>query len=278
LPAGATRGYTVWDRARNPKLSKYCTLLARGYAKLGSAAEQALKLAGEARKTLPGRPAPWVLEARALLAQGDPKKAFVAFEKARKLDEAFRLPPAALHDYGLCAAKTGNREAALSAYRRLVPMAGLLTGPGHRERIYVEAALLVMVLDPGSVQEAAAYLLEARRGNVLPSMKPFILGALALALDRQGRSEEARGVASEVRGIGALSQLAEALDSAPQASGPSGLQLFGHELLAMIALVAQAEDREVAREYWQQYVDSVGDGAPWAGHAKSHLTRASGRR
>lgn len=270
---------TIWDRARNPKLAHYCILLARGYAKLSSDPGQSASLASQAQKTLPARAAPLVLGARASLALGDAKTAFTEFEEAKKLEEGLRLSPSALHDYALAAADSDHPKVALSAYRRLVPMAGLLTGPGHKERVYVEAALLVMVLDPTRVQEAAAYLLEARRGNPIPSLKPFILAGLALALDRQGRQEEARGVVSEVRGLSALTRRAlAAQDGESQIRGPGGLRIFGHELFAMIAMAAALQDRELSREHWQAYIDRVGGDAPWAAHARAHLGRTGGRR
>jgi tetratricopeptide (TPR) repeat protein len=278
-PSNAQRHDTLWDRAKNPRLSRYCILLARGYAKLSSEPGASATLAAQAQKLLGGLTAPLVLKARAALALGDPKGAFAAFEEARTLDETLRLPPAALHDYALAAADSQHGQQALSAYRRLVPMAGLLTNPGHKERVYIEAALLVMVLEPGSVQEAAAYLLEARRGNPVPSLKPFILGGLALALDRQGRREEARGVAGEVRGAGALTRrLLLAQEGAARVTGPGGLRIFGHELVAMVAIVAAPEDRELSRQHWQQYIQNVGPDGAWVEHARAHLARTGGRR
>src|SRR5262245_6111014 len=72
--AGARRaiakGPSVWERARVPSLQRYCDLVARAQAQLGSTPEAARESARLADKALPGRAAPAVILARAALALG----------------------------------------------------------------------------------------------------------------------------------------------------------------------------------------------------------------
>jgi hypothetical protein len=162
-------------------------------------------------------------------------------------------------------------EPALAAYRKLVPMAGLLTTTGATECVYVEAASLVMLGEPRRVDEAVAYLSEARRRNSAPPLRPFILGALALALDRQGRSEEARGVVNEARGRTAwIAASATAADASPFGNIEMP-RVAKTELLAMLAMLSLAEDRAAAVDYWQQLIAAASRAYPWLAHARRRL-------
>lgn len=308
---GPDRAYTFWDRARDPRLSKYCNLLAKGYARLESDAAQALEAARRAGSLEPARSAPRLLEARALVAQGRMAEAFRTFQevltqaKAPELGSTARsgdLAPAGLYDYAVAAVGSGQVEQGLAAYRRVVPMASLLTGPGATERVYVEAAVLVMRQGPAQLPEAVAYLNEARRQNTDLALRPFVLSALALALDRQGRHEEARGVARDTHGHSALLMDAAAREvgetpralpgtevlpgtgalpaDTPAASKPVSEQarvplprIDPVELLAMAAMLAAIEDAELAREYWKEFVERAPADHPWLTHARAKLGR-----
>ena len=300
--SGPDRAHTFWDRARDPRLRRYCDLLAKGYARLDQDAAQALEVAKQAQALEPKRSAPRLLEARALVGQGRMAEAFQTFqqvlgqaatpESVPAANAADRLPggnavelsPAGLYAYAVAAVGSGQIEQGLSAYRRVVPMASLLSGEGASERVYVEAAVLVMQRDPAQLQEAVAYLNEARRQNANLRLRPFVLSALALALDRQGRHEEARGVAREAHGHTAL--LMSAATPAGSA-GPSGARVGPEvpsesprmplprvdpvELLAMAAMLAAAEAPELARQYWKDFVERAPASHPWLAHARGKL-------
>lgn len=274
--SGPHRAFTFWDRARDPKLARYCNLLAKGYARLESDAAAALTAAREAHELEPARTAPRLLEARALVGQGLMAEAFQLFQQVLKQPSAPELSPAGLYAYAVAAVGSGQMEQGLTAYRRVVPMASLLTGTGASERLYVEAAVLVMRQGPTHLQEAVAYLNEARRQNAELALRPFVLAALALALDRQGRLEEARGVAREAHGHTAL--LMEA--AAPSGAGASAParparvrlpRIDPAELAAMAAMLAAADDAELAKQYWKDFVERAPADHPWLAHARAKL-------
>jgi tetratricopeptide (TPR) repeat protein len=260
-------GHTLWDAARQPRLLRYCNALAKGYSRLREDPEQALQAAATAARAQPAQVAPWVLKALALVTLGRAGESFDTFRRALAKAPDLRLSPEALHGYARAAAASGHRGDALSAYRRLVPMAGLLTGPGASDSVYVEAAALVMLTTPGELQEAVAYLNEARRRNAVPILRPYILAALSLTLDRQGRTEEARGVAAEARGG------ADAMSAAPQprSNDVTLPTLDSLELLPMKAMLAASEDRELAQEYFRDFVEGAPADHPWLAHARAKL-------
>jgi len=287
--SGPDRAHTFWDRARDPRLRRYCDLLAKGYARLAEDAAQALEAAQQARTLEPKRSAPRLLEARALVGQGRMAEAFQSFQQVLGQPDrasggnAIELSPAGLYAYAVAAVGSGQIEQGLSAYRRVVPMASLLSGEGASERVYVEAAVLVMQRDPAQLQEAVAYLNEARRQNANLALRPFVVAALALALDRQGRHEEARGVAREAHGHTALlMSAATPAGSASPAAAPVGPQVPSEsrlllprvdpvELLAMAAMLAAAEEPELAKQYWKDFVDRAPANHPWLAHARGKL-------
>ena len=294
--SGPERAHTFWDRARDPRLRRYCDLLAKGYARLDEDAAQALEAAKQAHTLEPQRSAPRLLEARALVGQGLMAEAFRTFQQvlgqADRLSggNAVELSPAGLYAYAVAAVGSGQIDQGLSAYRRVVPMASLLSGEGAAERVYVEAAVLVMQRDPAQLQEAVAYLNEARRQNANLALRPFVLSALALALDRQGRHEEARGVAREAHGHTALliSAVLPGGEARPAgatspAGAPAGPEVTGEsprmplpridpvELLAMAAMLAAGEEPELAKQYWKDFVERAPAGHPWLAHARGKL-------
>lgn len=142
-PPGSGRHRSLWDRAHAPGLVRYCDALARGYAELRHSPGAALAAAGAADKAAPGHAAPHVLEGRALLAAGKPARAFQSFERASKLSRRALRSPGALHDLAVAALRSGHTKEALHTFRALVPSANLL-GATERQRVYVEAAALVM--------------------------------------------------------------------------------------------------------------------------------------
>jgi tetratricopeptide (TPR) repeat protein len=254
-----------WDRARRPAEAQYCDVLARGYTLLGRSPERALEAARRAEKLLGGRAASAVLEGRALLALGDPNGAWRAFERARKIARRSVEPPAVLHAVAVSALLLGKELEAEAAYRSLVPRASLLPDARQRQRVLVEAGLVLMARGSERLDEAIGYLAEARKRKAESGLGDAALGALALALDRQGRAQEARGVAAEAGGPFALIRMAEKLPAARP------FTVAEADLHAMAAILAERKYPAVAKTEWQAYIESEDPRSPWLEHAKKKL-------
>lgn len=263
-PRGEGRSH--WDRARQPRARAFCDALARGYAELNRAPERALGSAERAKALSPESAAPLVLEARALVTSRREKEAWPVFQRAKKLDKHSLAEPAALHDLALSALASGEHAEAVAAYRALVPRASLLADSRRRQRVYLEAAMTVMRQDGATLDEALGYLSEARRLRGLPGLSDVVLGATALTLDRQGRHDEARGVAAEARGPLGVLRLATTRDREPVAWLPEG------ELSAIAAMLLERSHADAAKKQWRAFLDSpAAQGSPWQGHAKKKL-------
>jgi tetratricopeptide (TPR) repeat protein len=265
----------VWDRARSPGLAAYCTALARGYARLRRTPEDALAAAQAAARALPNRAAPVVLEARALVMMRKYAEAWARFDGVRSRARRDLEVPAALHDLAVAASATGHSAEALGAYRALVPRAGLLD-ESRRVRALVEASSITMAMGPGALDEAIGYLNEARRRTSHPGLEPLVLGALALALDRQGHPEQARGLIQDVSAPEGL--LVTEGEGDPAARAPKG-SLRGHlpvlpesERHALAAVLAERLSPEEAREHWTLFLSGPGGRGAWAEHAKKKLS------
>lgn len=272
---------TLWDRALRPGVREYCDLLARGYAALGRSPHVALAAGRGAARILPGRAAPRVLEARAELALGDAARAWALFTSAKKAERNSVEAPEALRDFALAAERTGHARAALAAYRALVPRADLLDNALCRQTVYVEAAAVAMQHGASGLNEAIGYLTEARQRAIPPGFEDYVLSALALALDRQGRSDEASGVAVEVQTTAGLRAVLKSQRARGSACGAGAPVLPSGELHAMIAIVAEHQDPELAREQWKAYLASAhGAGRSYAKKKLAELgrTRHKARR
>jgi hypothetical protein len=266
---GASRVHAGrWERAKIPALGRYCDLLARGYASLSTAPDVSARNAEAAENALPGLPAPLVLRARAELRRGALAEAFSRFERARALSAKSLDAPATLHDYAICSLGSGHPAEALAAYRALVPRADLLGDRWEELAVFVEAAALATSVSKDSLAEAIGYVTEARRRGIIPGIGDAVLSALALALDRAGRSAEAASVTREAAGASWLE-----VERALQASGkPSRLPaLPPNEIDAMIAIIAERDNHELALDRWQSYLASpAGKTGPFAAHARAH--------
>lgn len=263
---GGTRAApTRWDRARVPGLDRYCDALARGYAALGTFPKVALDAASLADGILPGRAAPPILSARAHAASGESAEAWADFERAVALSPRGIESPQALHDFAVAALRTGHREAAIGAYRVLVPRVALLDNLGEGVHVLLEAGVLWMSLGPEHLPEAIGYLGEARR-----RAKPFgvddeVLGALALAESRSGHDGEALSVAEEASGPWRLE------GERPSAARRNAAEVPAHELTAVIALLAEGRDCELAVQKWEAFLaGEAGKNGPFALHARNH--------
>jgi len=178
-----------------------------------------------------------------------------------------------MHDLAVAALLSGERGVALSTYRRLVPRASLLPDVHRRQRVLLEAALVVMGEGSAALDEALGYLGEARRQRGVPGLGSVVLGALALALDRQGRSEEARGVVAEAGApLGTVT-----LASSPRAG--KVVATAPGELHAIAALLVEQSHPETAKSEWEAYLASAaGRSGPWAQHARGRLDALGGAR
>jgi hypothetical protein len=273
---GARRA--VWERARQPRLALYCDALANGYSALGRAPADALTAARKAQTTLPGRAAAIVLEARALVALGKSSEAWPRFVLARKSSRRSVESPGALHDFAVAALESGHHEEAVRAFRALAPRAGLLGDGYERQRVYVEAAAMVMTLGPEALNEASGYLAEARRKGTRPGFGDWVLGLFALVLDRQGRSEEASGVLAEAGGAWFLARMTAERGAGRPLVARALPVLAGGEEHAIVAMLAQDDAPELARERWQTFLDGPGGKGPWAEHARQKLRALEARR
>ena len=255
-----------WERAKEPNLQSYCTLLASGTAKLvnsGTLAKDVPGIADEADKLLPGRAAPSVLKGRALLRLGKPADALRALEEARKRDDRALDDPVALLAWARANARSGHFEEAAMAYRAALPRTSALSTP-ERSAASFEAGMIVMAQGPKAVDDAVAMLRQARR-EAQDAMQVASVVALALALDRSGQRDEAKAVLAErVRS-----------DAKPILSDPRVVEALAdagvaHEGDALVAIALEGTDAPAAREAWKKYVDGPGGKGPWAQHARGH--------
>jgi tetratricopeptide (TPR) repeat protein len=262
-----------WERAKEPNLQSYCTLLASGTAKLvngGALAKEVPQIAEEADKLLPGRAAPSVLKGRALLRLGKPAEALKALEEARARDDRALDDPVALLAWARANARTGHFDEAAQAYRAALPRTSALSAP-ERSAASFEAGMIVMAQGPKAIDDAVAMLRQARR-EAQDAMQLASVVGLALALDRSGQKEEARAVLAErVRS-----------DAKPILKDPRVLDALAdagvaHEADALIAIALEPNDPAGARESWKRYGESAGGKGPWGDHARAHEGAAGPR-
>jgi hypothetical protein len=264
-----------WERAKSPGLEHYCDVLAKGYGKLRTAPSDAIAFSAEATRLMPSASAPLVLEARAKVALGSFPDAFALFERARGISREGLDAPGALHDFAIAAQKTNHQREALDAYRSLAPQAELFDDADEALRVFIEGAFVAMSQGPEHLGEAVGYLNEARRMPKVPELDNYLLAALSLALDRQGRRSEALGIAAESTGPFQL----EDERNAGAKLGRTRPVLPDGELDAMIAVLAERRDRELAAERWQSYIDSpAGKSGPYATHARARRDALKRRR
>ena len=268
------RAANKWERAKEPNLQAYCTLLASGTAKLvngGALAKDVPGIADEADKLLPGRAAPSVLKGRALLKLGRPADALAALKEARTRDERALDDPVALLAWARANARTGHFEEAAQAYRAALPRTSALS-TAERSAASFEAGMIVMAQGPKAVDDAVAMLRQARR-EAQDSMQVAAVVGLALALDRSGQSEEAKAVLAERVRSDAKAILAD--PRVTEALADAGVAL---EADALLATALEVTDPAAARDTWRRYLDGGGAKGPWADHARSHEGGASSPR
>jgi hypothetical protein len=289
---GADAGSTLWSRARLPEVVRSCRLLARGHARLASLPAEALALA-QAAEGVPANASPArLLRGRALFRLGrvaDAWQVLAPFIEpgAAPLDDA-----PSLFDVARAALAAGVLDAAERAYRLLVPRAELLGSRQAQRTALIEAASVALARGPSSVDEALGYL-ESARAMPLAGERDLVLGLTALALERSGRSDEARAAAREVEGPWDLenqmtpaerARVAEAafspgeLKPSPAALSPGRLMLLDGELHAAIAVLAAGRDEALRRAHLRAFLASSAGQGPWAEHARRALGRRSGAK
>lgn len=256
-------GANVWERAKSPELRRFCDKLAAASAKLsgtGAQPKEALAIAEEADKMLPGRATPLVLQGRALVKLGRWADAQKAFVEARKRDDHALDESAALLAWARAASRVGDLDEAARSYARLLPQSSTLGG-SERSAAALEAGLVLMSRGPKGVDDAVAVLRQARREAEGQHVGASVL-ALALALDRAGQRDEARGVLGEraridPRPIVADARVQEALANANAAA----------EADALAAIGLESFDPAAAREGFRRYAERAK--GPWVEHAQA---------
>jgi tetratricopeptide (TPR) repeat protein len=264
-------------------------LLSRATARLEHAPAAALELARSAASFEPNAPAAKLLEGRALLRLGRVPEAWVLLapfveEKSAPLDDA-----PSLFDVARTALAAGALEQAARAYRLLVPRAALLGSRQTERTAVIEAASLALARGPGTLDEALGYL-ETARAIPLAGDHDLMLALTALALDRAGRTEQARAAAREAEGPWDLeSQLSQAersrvaetalsptgeLTPSPAAIRPSRIMLLDGELHAAIAELAWGRDEALRRAHWRAFLASAAGRGAWAEHARRALGKS----
>ncbi|MDC3952486.1 tetratricopeptide repeat protein [Polyangium jinanense] len=275
---GLSRRPTVWELARAPELGRYCDLVARAKALLGSDPAAAKSAAENAEKVLPGYAAPRVLLARSALALGKIDDAAREFEAARGKDPRSVEDPPTMHDLAEVLRRTGKLEDALAVYRALVPRIDLLGSPDRRVAVLLEAAHVSMavaasraasgaapaeapVAEPkrAPLDEAAAYLREARQ-RPPSALSGDVLLSLVLVLDRNGDRVQADAALADARASGVRLR----------AGGPSYLAATEDKS----CLEALAAEGAAAVKLWETYLAGPGGKTPWAASARARLEAA----
>jgi tetratricopeptide (TPR) repeat protein len=251
-------GPNVWDAARDPTLDHYCDLLAIGFAQLPFSPDKALEIAERADATSPGRAGPAVLRGRAYAVKKSWELARDAFEKARALDPRSLEDPLTMREWARALARVGRGKEALAVYRTLGPRLSALSSPDDRARTFVEAAELAFSLGPEALDDAVAFLGEAKQlaGRELE----WRVGAeLALALDRKGARDEAAGLVADLARRWRKGTVAAGAESPDEQ--------------AANALVLEAIDARQAADAWEKYLAAVERG-PFVEHARQRALSA----
>jgi len=266
-----SRAVNVWERAKSPELRRYCNLIASAASKLAGptpSAAAALQAAREAEGVLRGHAAARVLEGRALVTLGRLGEALTALEEAKARDGKALDDPAALLAWARALARTGRAEEASGAYRALLPRSSAFSTASWAG-IALEGGLVAMTRGNEGLGDATAALREALRSSGEDDIRDVAFLGLAVALDRSGRTDEARALLSErLRGdprrLVATEGAKEALGVAPA------------EASALVALALEATDQAGARDVWEAYLDEAPK-SPWCDHARAHVAALSKR-
>jgi hypothetical protein len=222
-----------------------------------------------------------VLEARALLALGDAKRSFVAWQAARELARGNGLesgPDAlsahALRDYAVAAALSGHSEVAADTYRRLVSLLDAWPDPRHAQRLYLEAASASLRRVPPAFDEAVGYLAAAESGARSTGLRAYAAGLHALLRARRGApaNEPSWLDAPEVWHLVELARAEQRPSHWPRVPR--------HEAFALASLLVEPYSTTEAAELWDLYVQGLDGSDPglqsFALGRRARLARAGG--
>lgn len=247
----------VWEAAREPNLERYCDLVARGFGLLASLPEAARETADLADRAAPGRAAPAVIRGRAFAGAKQWADAAREFERARSLDSRSLDDPLTMREWARALAATGRARDALAAYRTLGPRVSILPSPDERARTFVEGAELALSLGEDALDDALAFLGEAKQLAVR-DLEWRVNSELALAFDRRGAQGASVAIASDL-----ARRFRAAAKAGPTAEHP--------EMLAASALVMEIFDPRLAVSTWEKYLQQIGVHGAWTAHAQKHL-------
>jgi Flp pilus assembly protein TadD len=264
---------TVWTLARQPRLERYCALLAQSHARLGGDPARARTSALEAARLEPERAAPHVALGRIAARLGQLDVALRELDAAEAIDLRSVEQPIALHDFGAALRQAGKLERALRVYRLLVPRSVLGPSRSWRARVLLEAAHLSMATralttnaranaEPPELDDALAYLREATE-DPHHELRVDTALSLVLVLDRAGRAAQADAV---------LADLGDSSGWAAPAA-PSYLARPA-DRLALEALATERTDPRAAALLWKRFLDEGRDSpTAWTLAARARLER-----
>lgn len=269
--AGEPSAPDAWDQVREQGRQQLCRRLARAELALGSNPELALKLGAELAHDLPDRAEPLVLEAQAQTRRRAFGEAWTLWEAAKQ-HGAEPLSAHALRDYAVSAGLTGHSEAALAAYRRLLPLLQAWPDALDQQAIYLEAAVAAMQRGPDGLEEATGQLAAARARASSTGLRALSVGLSALAAARraQASDSESRLDAAEVWHFVATVQSGRFPGRWPA--------LPPHELFGAAALLVEPYSDSAASDLWARHaagLEQAGAPEPWRALAAAHLKRTS---
>jgi tetratricopeptide (TPR) repeat protein len=269
--AGEPSAPGAWDQVREQGRQQVCRRLARAELALGSNPDLALKLAAELAHDLPDRAEPLVLQAQARTRRRAFADAWALWEAARQ-HGAEPLSAHALRDSAVSAALTGHSDAALAAYRRLLPLLQAWPDPIDQQAIYLEAAVSAMQRGPDGLEEATGQLAAARARASSTGLRALSVGLSALAAARRAQpsDSESRLDAGEVWHFVATVQSGRWPGRWPV--------LPPHELFGAAALLVEPYSDTAAADLWARHaagLEQAGAPAPWRALAAAHLKHTS---
>jgi tetratricopeptide (TPR) repeat protein len=258
-----------WDRIRQRSLAELCVELARAQIQLVARPNVALTAAAELARIWPGRPEPWVLEARAHTRLNAYAKAWISWQAALERGYDFRSAHA-LRSYALAAVMNGHAEIAIDAYRRLVTLLSVFPDPKDRQRLYLEASAAALRRGPTGMEEALGYLAGARPGATSTGLRAHVAGMDALIAHRrrQAPSEVERVDAGEVWYF-----VARLRDERPPSDWPI---MPHHEACGAASLLVEKYSLAESTALWELYAKGLEQAAAdgvWIELARERLAR-----
>jgi len=268
--SGESTAPGAWDQVREQGRLQLCRRLARAQLALGAQPELALQLAKELERELPERAEPRVITAQAQTRARAFADAWLSWQVARpRGDEP--LAAHALRDYAICAAMTGHTGAALTSYRRLLPLLEAWPDPVDQQAIYLEASVAAMQRGPEGLEEAAGELAAARARATSTGLRAVAAGLSALLAVRRGGAAGAEGRLD-------AAEVWHFVDSVQKNRWPARWPVLPpYELWGAAALLVEPYSDTRSAELWQRHaagLEHAGAPARWRALAAERLGRA----